>query len=71
MNHQSQITSCIIGDDVVGEADNVGYIKYLLYDGQGSVRHHSNSSGNLIAYSGCDTFASNHQGLKSLVFFVV
>jgi RHS repeat-associated protein len=54
----------IIGDDIIGEADGAGTIKYLLYDGQGSVRHHSNSNGNLIAYSGCDTFAYDAYGQR-------
>jgi len=54
----------IIGDDIIGEADNTGDITYLLYDGQGSVRHHSDSNGNLIAYSGCDTFAYDAYGQR-------
>jgi RHS repeat-associated protein len=54
----------IIGDDVIGEADSSGTLKYYLYDGQGSVRHHSDTSGNLIAYSGCDTFAYDAYGCR-------
>jgi len=37
-------------------------LTYLLCDGQGSVRHHSDASGNLIAYGGCDTFAYDAYG---------
>ena len=47
---------------MLGEVDNAGNVKYLLYDGQGSVRHHTDSAGNLIAYSGCDTFAYDAYG---------
>ncbi len=56
------IKTYIIGDDIIGEADNTGVLTYLLYDGQGSVRHHSDSDGDLIAYSGCDTFAYDAYG---------
>ena len=54
----------IIGDDIIGQADNTGDITYLLYDGQGSVRHHSDSNGSLVAYSGCDTFAYDAYGQR-------
>ncbi len=56
----------IIGDDVIGEVNNYGTLKYYLCDGQGSVRHHTNASGALISYYGsgqnCDTFAYDAYG---------
>ncbi len=36
----------------------------MLYDGQGSVRHHNDAGGDLIAYSGCDTFAYDAYGQR-------
>ncbi len=56
----------IIGDDVIGEVNNYGTLKYYLCDGQGSVRHHTNASGVLISYYGsgqnCNTFAYDAYG---------
>ena len=56
----------IIGDDVIGEADSGGTVKYHLHDGHGSVRHHSDSSGALVSYSytggTCDTFSYDAYG---------
>lgn len=53
-----------IGDDVITQSRQVNSYtaEHLLYDGQGSVRHHSDASGNLVAYSGCDTFAYDAYG---------
>ncbi len=56
----------IIGDDIIGEANNSGTFKFYLYDGQNSVRHHSDNSGNLKVYNytggSCDTFSYDAYG---------
>jgi RHS repeat-associated protein/uncharacterized repeat protein (TIGR01451 family) len=60
----------IIGDDVIGEVDSASVFKCYLYDGQGSVRHHADSTGALISYQygdppqNCDTFAYDAYGCR-------
>jgi len=51
-----------------GESGSSGTFEYCLYDGQGSVRHRSDTAGALISYSysggSCDTFAYDAYGQR-------
>jgi RHS repeat-associated protein len=53
----------LIGDDIIAEKAG-SWAQYLLYDGHGSVRHHSDANGDLVVYSGCDTFAYDAYGQR-------
>ena len=56
----------VIGEDCIAQISIASLARYYLCDGQGSVRHHTNSTGDLVGYGtpSCDTFAYDSFGQR-------